>query len=54
MKLASQKLYSLVAGGILFLIGIFGFVFNSINIPGGYLLLFLVLGFWGIVVGFLS
>ena len=50
MKMSSQKIYALVSGIILFLVGIIGFAFGSLNIPDGYLLLSLVLGFWGIVV----
>jgi len=51
-KFNNPRSYSLVTGVILFALGFFGFAFpESFGIPYGYLLLSLVLGFWGIVVG---
>ncbi len=50
-KLASTKYYSLITGIILFLFGFFGFAFrNNFQVSGKYLLISLVLGFWGIVI----
>jgi hypothetical protein len=47
-----SKNYALVIGIICFAIGIFGFVFKSENsISSPLLLLFIVLGIWGILVG---
>jgi hypothetical protein len=52
MKLHNPKSYSLITGTILFLLGFLGFAFRgSFNVPDSYLLLSLILGFWGIVVG---
>ena len=51
IKLQSTKYYSLITGAILFLLGFLGFAFRDINMPDAYLLLSLVLGFWGIAVG---
>jgi hypothetical protein len=51
-KFSTPRSYTLITGIILFLVGFVGFAFpNIVNLPGGYLFLSLVLGFWGIVVG---
>jgi hypothetical protein len=51
-KFGTQKFYSLTVGIILFCFGFFGFAFRgNSNIPDYYLLIGLILGFWGIVVG---
>jgi len=52
MRLNQPKNYALITGILLFLVGFLGFAFpTSINLPGGYLLAGLVLGFWGIIIG---
>jgi inner membrane protein involved in colicin E2 resistance len=44
------KNYALLTGAVLFIIGLLGFVFKSSNsLPDVYLLLFVVVGFWGII-----
>jgi ABC-type Na+ efflux pump permease subunit len=49
----SQRIYCLIAGLILFSLGIFGFAFKtSFDIADRYLFAALILGFWGIVVSF--
>ncbi len=51
MKLQNTKTYTQVVGILLFAIGILGFAFpNAIQLPDVYLLLFLVLGFWGVLI----
>ena len=51
MKLTTPRSYTLITGLILFLIGFLGFAFrNMFNLSDKYLLLSLVLGFWGLVV----
>jgi hypothetical protein len=52
-KFASPKIYSAIVGLILFVIGIWGFAFRTDSgLPDRFLILFLVLGFWGILNGF--
>lgn len=42
----------MVTGAIFFVIGLLGFIFKSnSSLPDYYLLLFVVVGFWGILVG---
>ncbi len=51
VQFTTPKGYSLITGLVLFLIGFLGFAFRDIfNLPDKYLLLFLILGFWGLVV----
>lgn len=46
----NSRIYALVCGGLLFIIGIYGFAFRgSTRIPDLLLVLCLVLGFWGLV-----
>jgi hypothetical protein len=53
MDFRSAKIYSLITGIILFLLGFLGFAFrNNFSVPDSYLFFSLILGFWGIVVGF--
>lgn len=50
--LSKSSNYALTTGVIFFAIGLLGFIFKSNNsLPDYYLLLFIVLGFWGILVG---
>ncbi len=50
--LSKSKNYAIFTGVIFFAIGLLGFIFKSNNsLPDYYLLLFIVLGFWGILVG---
>ncbi|HYV33999.1 MAG TPA: hypothetical protein VE973_04090 [Candidatus Limnocylindria bacterium] len=53
MKLLnSLRFYTLFTGIVLFLLGFLGFAFrHKIDLPDGYLLLSLILGFWGILIG---
>ena len=47
------KNYARIVGGILFLVGLFGYAFrNGSSLPDVYLIGALVLGFWGILVSF--
>ena len=47
-----SKNYARFTGGVLFLIGLLGFAFRQSSVlPDTYLLAFLVLGFWGVIVG---
>jgi hypothetical protein len=47
-----SKNYALITGVIFFVIGLLGFIFkSSSSLPDYYLLLFIVIGFWGILVG---
>lgn len=51
-KLNQKQVFCLVAGAILFCIGLFGYAFRTgFNVPDSYLLLNLGLGFWGLIVG---
>lgn len=52
IKLSSPRSFSFLAGLILFLLGLFGFAFRAVftGVGGRYLLLALILGFWGLVV----
>lgn len=51
-KFNTARNYALITGGILFLLGMFGFAFReNFNLADKYLLLALVLGFWGVVIG---
>jgi hypothetical protein len=51
MKLRTAKTYTQIVGTLLFLLGILGFAFPSaVQLPDVYLLLFLALGFWGVLV----
>ena len=51
MKFGNPRTYCLTVGIILFLIGFLGFAFRSFfDLPDKYLLLSLVLGFWGLLV----
>jgi hypothetical protein len=46
-KYNTPKGYSLIAGGVLFALGLFGFAFrDSFNVPDHYLVGSLILGFW--------
>lgn len=50
-KLFSPRFYSLFTGVVLFCFGFFGFAFkNSFDISAKYLIISLMLGFWGIVI----
>lgn len=50
-KLLSKSTFTLVTGILLFSIGFLGYAFGAVaRVPEWYLLLNLVLGFWGIVV----
>ena len=50
MKITGLKTYALATGIVLFCLGIFGFAFKqNLNIGDGYLLISLILGFWGII-----
>jgi len=51
IKFQNPKNYSLITGVILFALGFFGFAFRNFDLADRYLVLSLVLGFWGIVVG---
>ena len=47
------KNYARLSGVIFFAIGLFGFAFRSgSSLPDKYLILFLILGFWGVLSGF--
>ncbi len=49
--LRKTKNYARITGIVFFAIGLLGFVFkSSSSLPDIYLLLFLVVGFWGILV----
>ncbi len=49
----STKNYAIITGGLLFLLGLFGFAFREhFNLADKYLLLALLVGFWGVVLGF--
>lgn len=51
--LKSQKNYALIVGILLFAVGLLGFAFRSAtSLPPLYLIVFLALGFWGILVSF--
>lgn len=51
-NLYSAKIYALTSGGLLFGLGLLGFAFRpNFDLPVPYLLMGLVVGFWGIVVG---
>ena len=51
-KLSLTKNYARITGAVLFAIGLLGFIFKSNNsLPDYYLLLFVLIGFWGILVG---
>jgi len=51
LRINSPKTYALVTGLVLFCLGLFGFAFrSSFNIPDSYLVISLILGFWGLVV----
>jgi hypothetical protein len=51
MKLTTPRSYTLMTGLILFLIGFLGFAFRQLfDLSDKYLLLSLILGFWGLVV----
>ncbi len=55
MFLNSHRSYALVTGSVLFLFGVVGFAFRqSFDLADKYLVLSLILGFWGVVVGFRS
>lgn len=50
--LKHSKNYALLVGAGLFLLGFLGFIFKSSSaIPNAYLLLAIIIGFWGILVG---
>lgn len=50
--LRKTKNYALVVGFGLFLLGFFGFIFkSSSSISNAYLLLAIIVGFWGIIIG---
>ena len=50
MKFSNPRTFALLAGIILFAIGFFGFAFRSaFELSDKYLLLSLVMGFWGLV-----
>lgn len=52
-KFANPKIYSLVCGLLLFSFGILGFAFrNNFDLADKYLVLSLILGFWGIISSF--
>lgn len=52
-KLINPRTYSLVCGIILFVFGVVGFAFRSFfDLADKYLLISLVLGFWGIITAF--
>jgi len=52
IKLHNPKSYALITGIILFALGFLGFAFrNNFDLPDRYLIVSLILGFWGIVVG---
>jgi hypothetical protein len=52
-KFVSSKTYSLVTGLLLFAFGVVGFAFrNNFNLADKYLLLSLILGFWGVICAF--
>lgn len=51
-KIANKQFYCLLTGSILFSIGLLGYAFRTgFNVPDSYLLLNLLLGFWGILLG---
>ena len=51
-KLNTPKHYALIVGIILFAFGFLGFAFRTTgDLPIAYLLISLILGFWGIVLG---
>ena len=53
MKLNNTRTYTAFCGTLLFLLGFFGFAFrSSFDLPNKYLILALLLGFWGIVISF--
>ncbi len=50
-----KKIYALVCGFLLFAFGVVGFAFRgSFDIGGQYLILSLLLGFWGLLVAFVG
>jgi hypothetical protein len=52
IKFNNPRSYALTTGIILFALGFFGFAFaGTFNVPDSYLVVSLILGFWGIVVG---
>jgi hypothetical protein len=51
-RFSSPKTYALISGMILFVIGVYGFAFRGQTpLPDGFLVLDILLGFWGILVG---
>lgn len=51
--LKSSQNYARIVGTILFAVGLLGFAFRTFSsLPTTYLLVCLVLGFWGILVSF--
>jgi cytochrome c oxidase assembly protein Cox11 len=53
--LSKTKNYARIVGVILFLVGLLGFAFRTgSSLPDLYLLICLVLGFWGIVASFMD
>jgi hypothetical protein len=51
IKFNTPRDYSFIVGLLLFLMGFLGFAFrDSFAVPDKYLLLSLILGFWGLVV----
>jgi hypothetical protein len=54
-KINQKQLFCVVAGVVLFCVGLFGYAFRTgFHVPDSYLLLNLGLGFWGIVAGLWS
>lgn len=51
-----EKLYELIVGTVLFLVGVFGFLFRSEFgfIPAYLLVINIVFGLWGLVIGFMK
>lgn len=50
--MSKSKNYAMVTGVIFFAVGLLGFIFKSTSsLPDLYLLLFIIVGFWGILVG---
>jgi hypothetical protein len=53
IKLNNSKNYAKIIGGLLFILGILGFAFRtSSSTPDYALIAAIVLGFWGVIVGF--